>query len=161
MNLKSQQKSGPKDVFLHVLVILALYFSAGSFIALIFQYINLYFPDVLEQDYYHVNSGYDGIRWAISTLIVVFPGFIFLSRHLNKTYEQDPEKRSLKTRKWLLYFTVSAAAVIMAGDVVSLIYRFLGGELTGRFALKVLTVLFAAGSIFYYYLSDLKKHKIE
>jgi hypothetical protein len=44
---------------------------------------------------------------------------------------------------------------------VSLINTFLGGELTLRFFLKVLTVLFVAGSIGGYYIWDLKKFKSE
>jgi hypothetical protein len=64
-------------------------------------------------------------------------------------------------RKWLIYFTLFAAALIIIGDLVTLLNRFLEGELTVRFLLKVLAVFFVAGSVFYYYLWDLRKHKTE
>jgi len=44
----------------------------------------------------------------------------------------------------------------LIGDFTSLVYSLLGGELTVRFVLKVLTVGVIAGTIFWYYLSDLR-----
>lgn len=155
-------KSGPKDVFLHLLVIFAVYFSAGSFIALIFQYINVSIPDPLEsKEYYAIESAYRIIRFSISTLIVVFPAYLLLTRYLNKIYEREPEKRQLGTRRWLIWLTLSVAAIIMVGDLVGLVNKLLGGELTLRFILKVMTLLFVAGSVFYYYFTDLRKYRTE
>ena len=53
-------------------------------------------------------------------------------------------------------------ALIIIGDLVGLVYGLLGGlELTLRFILKVLTVLFITGSVFWYYLWDIRKYKTE
>ena len=146
-----ERKSGPKDVFLHLLAIITLYGSAGAFIALIFQYINVLLPDPLEYSVYAVSGSYSAIRFAISSLVVIFPIYILSSWYLNKNYEENPEKRGLRIRKWLLYFTLFAAALIIMGDLVALINRLLEGELTLRFLLKVLTMAFVAGSGFGYY----------
>ena len=156
-----ERKSGPKDVFLHLLAIITLYGSAGAFITLIFQYINVLLPDVLEYSVYSVTGSYSTIRFAISSLVVIFPIYILSSWYLNKNYEANPEKRGLRIRKWLLYFTLFAAALIIMGDLVALINRLLEGELTLRFLLKVLTMAFVAGSVFGYYVVDLKKNKTE
>lgn len=156
-----ERKSGPKDVFLHLLAIITLYSSAGAFITLIFQYINVLLPDALEYSVYTVNSSYSTIRFAISSLVVIFPIYIFSTWYLNKSYGESPEKRGLRIRKWLLYFTLFVAALIIMGDLVALINRLLEGELTLRFLLKVLTMAFVAGSVFGYYLIDLKKNKTE
>ena len=48
------------------------------------------------------------------------------------------------------------AATVLIGDVTTLVYNLLGGELTVRFALKVLTVALIAGTAFTYYLRDLR-----
>jgi hypothetical protein len=40
--------------------------------------------------------------------------------------------------------------------VTTLIYSLLGGELTARFVLKVLVVAVIAGTIFWFYVSDLR-----
>lgn len=159
---QTKPKSSPKDVFLHLLVMIALYFAAGSFIALIFQYINVLIPDLLEsKDYYGYDRAYRTIRFSISALIVVFPAYLLLTRYLNKSYEREPEKRNLGSRKFLIWLTLSIAGVIIVGDLVGLVNALLGGELTWRFILKVITLFFVAGSVFYYYFSDLRKYKIE
>lgn len=156
-------KTSPKDFFLHLLSIMALYTSAGSFIAAVFQYINLAFPDVLQGagNPWAIQSARSTIRFALSALIVVFPIYVWVSWFLNKSYMREPEKRNLRIRRWLIYFTLFAAAVIIIGDLVALVNNLLGGEFTIRFVLKVLTVFFVAGSVFYYYFFDLKKHRTE
>ena len=157
----TKPKTSPKEFFLHLLSILALYFSAISFLVLLFQYINILIPDVLESEYYNRQSALGGIRWALSALIIVFPVYLLINWYLNKSYTKEPAKRSLRVRRWLIYFTLFAAAGIIIGDLVSLIYNFLGGELTTRFSLKIIAVFFVAGATFTYYFWDLKIHKTE
>ncbi len=153
--MDNNKKSSPKDVFLHLLSIITLYISAGGLIALFFQYTNLAFPDPLYPDYY---SGVAGpIRWAMASLIIVFPVYLFTNWLLQNDYEKNPEKRELRIRKWLVHFTLFAAAIIIMIDLVTLVYNFLGGDLTARFLLKILAVLLVIGSIFGYYLWDLRK----
>ena len=154
-------KTGPKDVFLHLLVIISLYAAAISFIALIFQYINVLISDPLEQQFFGLQAAYSVIRWSISSLIIIFPVYIISTWYLNKSYAAFPEKRSIRIRKWLIYFTLFMTALIIIGDLVALVFNLLGGELTIRFLLKILTVFFVAGTVFYYYFWDLRRHKIE
>jgi len=150
------EKTGPKDVFLQLLNIIALYVSAGMFISLIFSYIDIWLPDALSENYYTLLAARSSVRWAIASLIVVFPVYIWATWFLNKGYAATPEKREMKIRKWLLYFTLFAAGIIVIGDFVTLIYNFLQGELTLRFLLKILAVLAAAGGVFGYYILDIK-----
>ena len=155
-------KTTPKDFFLNLLSIVTLYGSAIAFLTLIFQYVNVWLPDPLEGGQYYVRQGaFRAIRWSIASLIIIFPVYILTNWFLNKSYAKVPEKRYLKIRKWLIYFTLFAAALIIIGDLVTLIYRLLGGEFTLRFILKVVAVFFVAGNIFGYYLWDLRKYKIE
>jgi len=156
-----EQKTSPKDVFLHLLAIITLYVSAGSLVALLFQYIDVLLPDPLEFSRYALDSAYSVIRFSISSLAVIFPLYLWASWLLNRSYKIEPKKRELRIRKWLLYFTLFAAALIIAGDLVTLINRFLEGELTWRFVLKVLAVLFTASSIFGYYFLDLKNRYLK
>ncbi len=150
-------KNLPRDVFLYLLSIVTLVASAISFGVLVFQYIDVYFPDPLSDYYFSSSSYYSSIRQALAALIVIFPVYFWVSRFLKKDIDQNPEKRELKIRKWLLYFTVFVAALVIIGDLVTLINTFLNGELTMRFILKVLAILFIAGSIFSYYFSELRE----
>ena len=138
-----------------------LYASAIAFSTLIFQYINIFIPDAVQSDYWAFDQSRGLARGALATLIVVFPVYIWVSWFLNKDYAKNPEKRDLRIRKWLIYFTLFVAAIVIVVDLVQLVRQFLEGELTIRFLLKILTVGFVAGSIFEYYLTDIKKNKSE
>lgn len=154
-------KNLPRDVFMYLLSVVTLVVSAIFFGMLLFQYINIYFPDIVN-DYYFSPSNYFGaIRQALATLVVVFPVFFWVSWFLKKDIKEFPEKRELKIRKWLLYLTVFVAALVIIGDLVTLINTFLNGELTTRFVLKVISILFIAGSVFSYYFLELRTAKKE
>lgn len=158
---RKAEATSPKDVFLNLLGIIALYVSVGSVITLLFQYTNIFFPDPLIDNSYSLQSAYGIIRWTISSLIIVFPIYILTTWYLNKSYQRTPSKRDLRIRKWLIYFTLFAAALIIVGDLVTLIFNLLGGELTMRFILKTLAVLVVSGCTFIYYFWDVRKYKTE
>lgn len=152
----NENKNLPKDVFTHLLSIIALYISCIGLITLFFQYINLFFPDALNPIYSYTGIA-DSIRWAMAALFIVFPVYLFVMKMLDGEYQSSPEKRELKIRKWLVYFTLFAAAVIIIGDLITLVYNFLGGDLTMRFVLKIFAILAVIGEIFAYYLMDLRQ----
>lgn len=157
-NTATHAPSTPKFVFLHLLMMVLLYGSAAAFLTLIFQYANILLPDKLEGGMMYRMVSYRGaIRFAISSIIVVFPVFMWVSWYLNKSYDRMPELLKFRIRKWLIYFTLFAAALFIIGDLVRLVYVLLGGEVTARFLIKVAAVLFVAGSIFGYYLWDLRR----
>jgi len=152
-NTVTTQKASPRDVFLHLLSVGTLYVSAVSLIALLFQYVNHFIPDPLAFEYGTSNA----LRTSIATLIIVFPAYIATAWFFNKEGIAQPERREIKIRKWLIYLTLFVSAVTVIIDLVTLVYRFLGGELSPRFGLKVLAVLVVAAGVFWYYLWDLKR----
>jgi hypothetical protein len=149
------KRNTPRDVFLHLLAIVTLYWSAVSFVTLLWQYINYFFPDVLNRYY---SMGFAGpIRFAVSSLIIVFPVFILVSWYLNKVYAKESQVRESRIRKWLIYLTLFIASLVIIGDLITIINIFLGGEITTRFILKAVSVLLVAGVIFGYYLDDVRR----
>ena len=149
-------KNVPRDVFLHLFVTVALYWSSVSFITLLWQYINYFFPDELSARYGYYSNLW-ALRFVVSSLIIIFPFFIIVSRYLNKIYEKEGEARESKVRKWMIYLTLFIASLVIVGDLISIINTFLGGEITARFILKALSILAVAGVIFGYYLDDVKR----
>ncbi|MDP3792277.1 MAG: DUF5671 domain-containing protein [bacterium] len=149
----------PRDVFLHLLAIITLVVSAVSFGIIIFECININFPDVVSDQYFSRSGYLSSMRSALATLVIVFPVFLWVSWFLGKDVDKNPEKKDLKIRKWLLYFTLFVAALVIIGDLVALIRSFLEGELSQRFILKVFSILFIAGSVFVHYLSELRDNK--
>ena len=156
------KKVSAKDFFMQLGAMVALYASAISFTMLIFEYINVLLPDPLGiGGYYYSQGSFQTIRWSIAMLVVVFPLYTFLSWFLEKSYFKYPEKRKIWIRRWLVYLTLFVAAIIIIGNFVTVIYNGLGGELTLRFLLKSLTLFFVTGSVFGYYLWNIKKHQDE
>ncbi len=147
-------KITPKDFFLQIGVIITLYISSISLIALLFQVINILHPDQL---YSYVDPYSSGIRWAIASLIIIFPLCLALSWVLDRDYRSFPEKRGFGLKRWLTFLTLFIAGATIATDLIILINSFLAGEYTTRFILKVVVVLFVAGYIFGYYLWDLRR----
>jgi hypothetical protein len=150
-------KSSLRDVFMHLLVILMLYATVTELLILAFDYINLMLPDPLDRNYYSYESPRDSSRFAIATLCVVFPVYLWGSRFLLRDMAANPDKREAKVRRWMIYLTLFLDGLIIIGDLVCLIYNFLGGDLTARFVLKVASILLVAGLVFRYYLSELNR----
>jgi uncharacterized membrane protein len=136
-----------------------LYISAYNVGGLIFDFIDRGFPDAA--DITARDWTLSGVRWAVSSLVIAFPVFLYVSRLIGRWIEDDPVKRTSEIRKWLTYMTLFVAAAILIGDLTALVYNLLGGELTMRFVLKVLTVGAIAGTIFGYYLWDLRREEGE
>jgi len=154
---KNIHASNVRDFFLYLLAIIALYLNVWQLISLHFDIINYSFPDPLESYYY---GSFDDMRWSISMLFVVFPIYLGVTWFLRKDAIAHPEKLEMRVRKWLLYLTLFVAANTIIGDLVTLMYTFLNGELTTRFLLKVLVVLVVIGAVFVYYVRDLR-HEVK
>lgn len=151
-------KTSPKDIFLQLLAIVTLYGSAAGVLTLSFQFINLQVPDPLS--YGSVEGTRSVIRFAVSSLIIVFPVYLWVMRFLARAYAAEPERKEIRIRKWLVYFTLFAAGLIIMGDLVALVNSFLNGELTTRFLLKILSVFLVAGTVFWYYYADMKEKEL-
>lgn len=146
-------KTSPKDFFLQLGAIVALYVGAGALINLIFTILDVVFPN---QNFYSTYYG-SPISWPVAILIIVFPIFVLLTWLLNRDFRMAPEKKALGIRKWLLYVTLFVSGGVIAGDLITLLYRFLSGEIiTTGFILKVFAIFIIAAGIFGYYISDLR-----
>ena len=149
-----------REAFIYLVLFSTLYVSAYNFGNLLFQFINRAFPDPAAPQWATRNTR-ESIRWAVSSLIVAFPIFLYVSRYAGRALRLDPTKQSSKVRRWLTYVTLFLAAGILIGNGIALVDSLLGGELTIRFVLKVLTVAVIAGAIFGYYLWDLRHDEDE
>lgn len=147
----NQHKTTAQDFFLNVGVMVTLYVTVVSFLSLFFNIVNKLFPDSLA---YYYDAYSSGARFAIASLIIVFPLFLWLSRVVTKIITKDPERREMGVRKWLVYITLFLASAALVVDLITLLNYFLSGEITTRFVLKVISVLVIAGLVFWHYLSE-------
>ena len=146
-----------REAFRYLVLFSTLYISAYNLGSLLFQFINRAFPDPAASGW--AEYSYTAVRWSVSSLIVAFPVFLYVSLLISRAVRRDPAKRGSKVRRWLTYLTLCVAAGVLIGDFIALVYNFLGGELTIRFVLKVTTVGFIAGAIFGCYLWNLRREE--
>jgi hypothetical protein len=143
-----------RDAFIYLVIFATLAITAIHFGSLLFELIDKALPDALDEP--HEGYSVNAVRQAIAALVVAFPIYVFLSYRVNAAIRRDPTKRSSRIRKWLTYLTLFIASAVLVGDLSTVIYSLLAGELTTRFILKALTVVLIAGAIFGYYLWDLR-----
>ncbi len=149
-----------REAFLYLVLFATLYVSAYHLGSLLFHLLNRALPDPADAGYAVVNAG-SLMRWSVASLVVAFPVFLFVARLLGRELARNPVKRLSAVRRWLTYITLFLAAGIVIGDLIAAVYNVLGGELTLRFALKVLVVGAIAGTVFAYYLIDLRREERE
>lgn len=150
---RPQPQLSARDAFVYLVTFAALYVSAYHFGSLLFQFVNLAIPDQLTE---HTDYAYQRVRFALSALVVAFPVFFYLSFRTSREIAGDPVRRNSPVRRWLTYLTLTLAAFVVIGDLISLIYNLLSGELTLRFLLKSAIVAAIAGGIFGYYFWTMK-----
>lgn len=155
---KRKPYGAAREAFMYLVLFLCLYISAFSFGSLLFHFINRWIPDAIR---FYESGDLSAVRMSVASLIVAFPLYLWLSSLLAAAIRRDPERKGSKVRKWLTYITLFIAAGVIIGDLITLLFNLLGGELTARFLLKVLTVLLIAGLIFGYYLWDLRQEEKE
>ncbi len=142
-----------REAFLYLVSFIALYVAAISFGVLVFGLIDYSFPDALDRgDRIDRQTG----ATAIASVIVSFPLYLLLTRWLGRQVAVDPERRQSLVRRWLTYLTLVVGAGIILGDLIALLSNVLTGDPTLRFALKAIAILAIAGSIFGYYLWDMR-----
>jgi hypothetical protein len=150
-----------REAFIYLVLFGTLYASAYNLGSLVFDFINRAFPDPSQTFEGFEEYSRQSIRWSISWLVVAFPVFMYLSWSTERDIDRDPMKRASKVRRWLTYLTLFSAACALLGDFTTLVYNALGGELTVRFVLKVLTVALISGTAFVYYLNDIRQDEVE
>lgn len=146
-------KATPRDFFLWLGAVIALYGSISSFIALLFAYINRAFPDTLAG--YADPYGGD-VRFFMATLFVLAPTAIVLLRIIRRTIEADSTRATVWVRRWALVLTIFIAGATVLIDLITLINYFLGGEVSSRFLLKIAVVLLVALGVSLHFLADLR-----
>ena len=147
----------PREAFLYLVLFATLYLSAWHLGSLLFDLVNAAIPDPADPSTFRDAS----MRFSVASLAVAFPVYLFVARLLSRDLARSPVKRLSAVRRWLTYLTLFLAVTVLVCDVIALVYNLLGGDLTLRFVLKVLIVAAIAGSIFGFYLADLRREEQE
>ena len=149
-----------REAFLYLLLFATLYVWAYHLGSLLFDLVNHALPDPADPAYQRMNAD-SSMRLSVASIIIAFPVYLFVARLLSRELARNPVKRQSVVRRWLTYVTLFLAAGVLVGDMITLVYHLLGGELTLRFGLKVLVVAAIAGGVFGFYLQDLRREERE
>ena len=147
-----------RETFFYLVLFATLYTSAinaGSILLLLIErwfQDPLWGPDTLLE-------GAARARAATAGLVIAFPVFLWVSRTIGSLLAREPVKRGSRIRKWLTYLTLFVAAMVLVGNLIVLVTGLLSGEVTPRFALKVLAVFLIAGTVFMHYAGDLRREE--
>lgn len=149
--------SGPRSVFIYLVSFLTLYLSAIGMAILTWGLADHWFSDPLEQ--FRYSDASDMMRTGIAMVVVAYPAFLLLTVTMRRKIAAGelPERSTIK--RILTYVTLFVIALTAIIDLISIIYQFLGGELTARFATKGLSILLIVGFVFLYYLGELREPK--
>lgn len=153
-----KSKLTPKFFFISLGIVVSLITSVVSALVLLFESLNNKFPDVLNSVYqYGFNSyNFETIRASLATLIIFFPVYLFISYLWIKECKEDIGYLNLTLRKWMIYFIMFLATLVIVIDLVTLVKYFISGEMTTRFILKVIGALFIVFLVDFYYSLKMK-----
>ncbi len=136
-----------REAFLHLLAFGALFTWVTALLLLLTTAIDFALPDPawrLSQARLDVIRS--NMRGQIATLIVAFPFFLFLWHFLLR--EAHAGRGAI--RRWLAYLTLFVGTITLAGDLMTLIYLLLEGQMTIGILLKGGVLFLITGGIVLY-----------
>ncbi|KKS30437.1 MAG: hypothetical protein UV60_C0003G0020 [Parcubacteria group bacterium GW2011_GWA2_43_11] len=151
------KKSTTVEVVLNLFSFILLGIITTALGTLYFKIIEHFFPDPLAASGYYYSGASNAIHYAMAGLIIGFPLFVIALRLWFKKFREEENKVESNLTKWVTYLVLLIAAVVIVGDLITILYTFLQGEISIRFFLKGITVLVLAGSIFGFYFLERKK----
>ena len=146
-----------REAFFYLLFFILLGIVSWSLGLLLFALIDRLVPSDIMRPAYVANFNDAQIRGGIAGVLVATPLFLWIGSILRAARRRTPELQRSRVRKWLTYISLVIAGCTLVGDAISLVFNFLGGEVTLRFFLKSLVIALIAGAIFAYFISDAEK----
>ncbi|MBI4876114.1 MAG: hypothetical protein HY822_15865 [Acidobacteria bacterium] len=144
---------GPREAFLHLLSFLTLAVWCTAAGSLWFTLIDFWFPDPAARVF---GDPLGGMALSLASVLVAFPVFLLVMRVVWRELLGQPVQADSALRRWLTYLALLVAAGAMIGDLVAFVEHLLRGEITARFAAKVVAVLVLAGGVFWFYVRSVQ-----
>ncbi|MEI7750106.1 MAG: DUF5671 domain-containing protein [Candidatus Moraniibacteriota bacterium] len=152
------KKSSTVDIIVNLFSFILLGNVAVSLGVLYFQIINRYLPDPLVAvSFYDEQSSSSAIHYSIAALLIGFPLYYLTMRIWFRKFRENEGRTESRLSKWLTYIVLLVASVTVVGDLITLVFTFLQGEVTFRFFLKAFIILAIAAAIFGFYFFERRK----
>ncbi len=138
-----------RDCALYIAMFVTLCVSISNFISIVFAAIDKAIPDTLKNGM-NYNPYNDDMRFAIASLVVMFPLYLYFAFTTSSDIQEDISKAKLAIRKNIFYLIAIITGITIIGTLIFAIYNWLGGELTSRFMSKAFVTLLIAAGVFTY-----------
>ncbi len=155
--MSGENKIKALDVFMYLGIAISLVTIVTNCIEVLFTAIDMRFVDILSASSYSYDNTQSDVRFAVASLVVMFPIYVFLSWYTGRDIAKFLYKQDLMVRKVMIYATLFISVLTLIGTLVAVIYHYLGGELTVRFGYKALSVFVIALALFSYYYYSLRR----
>ncbi len=139
---------GAREAFLHMLSFLTLAAWCTAAGGLWFTLIEFWFPDPAARVF---GDPMEGMAFQLASVLVAFPIFMLVMRTVWRELLGQPAQADSAIRRWLTWLALLLASATLTGDLVAFVAQLLRGEITVRFAAKVVVVLVLAGGVFWFY----------
>lgn len=144
--------------FLYILFFVSLYVLATAIGGIYDVWVDKAIPDLGTGNSF-VSDFFDNttlVQGYLAGIIVSYPLFMTFLILLKKQLTKQPLVANLRSRKILIYITLIGTFLIMLGNVIATIFDFLTGTVTNNVLGHLCVTILIAGSIFIYFLSEVK-----
>lgn len=148
------------DTFQYILMFITMCVYAFSLNMLQHTLINFAFDGSSNSMSIYNSYSYGGyysnafVTGTIAAIFVSLPIFLFLFLKLKYQTIKNPELKALHSRKVLIYGTLVVTFIVVLGNVISIIYQMLSGELGIRNIFHFLSPVVISGLIFSYFIKE-------
>jgi hypothetical protein len=98
------------------------------------------------------------VQIYLSAIFISLPLFLLLGIILKKQLVKQPQIKTLRLYKILVFVTLISTFLFMIGEIITIGFAFLSGGVVGIALRHLLVTLLIAGSIFVYFFVEVKMH---
>lgn len=132
------RSNAARDALFYAMLFVCFAVISSNVLTLAFMQLNLWLPEPGDSRNYSRFA--EVLRWCMAALIVFAPAFGWLDRSDRRATLSDPARQHGAVRRWLSALALLGAVLTLMGDALFLIYTWLDGQMSLRFALKSLVV---------------------
>lgn len=149
----------PKEFGFELGIFVSLFTSIVALVNIVFAAIDKKFPDILAVDNYYGYTGAmsEDIRIAVAVIVVAFPVYLFLVWMRARYLRANVNRAILPAMKYQNYITIFFSIVFIIGTLITVVYSYIGGEISSANGLKALLVFVLSIALFVYYYVSLKR----
>lgn len=141
--------------FEYIILFITLYIWATSFGGILHYAVDKNIKDPIDNLSFSSSLNIV-IPGYLSGLIVAFPIFAVLFLILKRQVREKPAVKNLRARKVLIYLTLLGTFLLMIGHILTTVWGFLSAATTLKSFMHLLVTLVVAGSIFIYFLIEVR-----